>query len=255
MKQFYSAIILSFILTAVAVGFGVSADAFNQPVVSDSRIKTLVYNPNEVFRIVTNYGFQSNIEFGHNEHIETISIGDQEGWQVIPSDTHLFIRALTEVAHTNMTVITNKRTYQFDLFARSMSDIPDEELAYVIRFYYPEDNFDNRTNPSSPVGGEAASFPSQPSAGQQYNYNYTLSGPQSIAPIRVYDDGRRTYFQFASAGFRPQIFSVTPTGTEAPVTGEIQNDIIAIDAVGTNFTIKSDGQVVCVFNETRKNGF
>lgn len=231
------------------------AFAFNQPVVSDSRIKTLIYNPNEVFRIVTNYGFQSNIEFGHGERINAISIGDQAAWQIVPAETHLFIRALTEVAHTNMTVITDRRIYQFDLFARSMADIPDEELAYVMRFYYPEDNFDTRTNPSSPVmPSNSSAFPSQPTT-LQYNYNYTLSGPQSIAPIKVYDDGRKTYFQFATAGFKPQIYSVSPSGSELPVTGEVHSDIIAIDSVGTNFTIRSDGQVVCVFNENRKNGW
>ena len=35
-----------------------------QPITTDSRIKTLVFNANEVFNITTHYGYQSNIEFG-----------------------------------------------------------------------------------------------------------------------------------------------------------------------------------------------
>jgi len=34
-----------------------------QPITTDSRIKTLVFSPNEVFTITTHYGYQSNIEF------------------------------------------------------------------------------------------------------------------------------------------------------------------------------------------------
>jgi hypothetical protein len=86
-----------------------------QPITTDSRIKTLVFNPNEVFTITTHYGYQSNIEFGPKEVIDTISVGDRIGWQITPAGRRLFIRAQEENAHTNMTVITNLRAYQFDL--------------------------------------------------------------------------------------------------------------------------------------------
>lgn len=228
---------------AMAVGY-------NQPIVTDSRIKTLVYNPNEVFRIVTNYGFQSNIEFSPNERIMTISLGDQAAWQIIPSENTLFIRALIEVAHSNMTVITDKRKYQFDLFARSLADVPDEELSYVVRFYYPDDNFDTRVESSTPAySSPAASFPSAPADPSALNYRYSLSGPQNIAPVRVYDDGRSTYFQFAQSNFRPQIFMVNSAGRESPVNGYAQGDTIVVDAIGGNFTIRSGSDTVCVFNE------
>jgi hypothetical protein len=78
-----------------------------QPITTDSRIKTLVFNPNEVFTITTHYGYQSNIEFGPKEVIDTISVGDRIGWQITPAGRRLFIRAQEENAHTNMTVITN----------------------------------------------------------------------------------------------------------------------------------------------------
>jgi type IV secretory pathway VirB9-like protein len=114
--------------------------AFAQPIVSDSRIKTLVYNPNEVFTITTHYGYQANIEFGAREEIETVSVGDRVGWQIVPAGRRLFIRAMEENAHTNMTVITSRHSYQFDLRSSASDAVyGSEELVYVVRFFYPEE--------------------------------------------------------------------------------------------------------------------
>ena len=38
---------------------------------------------------------------------------------------------------TNMTIITNKRVYQFDIVAKELEDGNDKDLVYVIRFQYP----------------------------------------------------------------------------------------------------------------------
>ena len=118
-----------------------AAQAIAQPIVSDTRIKTLVYNPNEVFTITTHYGYQANIEFGAKEEIETVSVGDRVGWQIVPAGRRLFIRAMEENAHTNMTVITNRRAYQFDLRSSASNAVyGSEELVYVVRFFFPEES-------------------------------------------------------------------------------------------------------------------
>lgn len=110
------------------------------PITTDSRVKTFVYSENDVFTILTHYGYQSNIEFGKTESIKTVSVGDRIAWQVIPSGRRLFIKALEENANTNMTVVTNKRAYQFDLRASGQQPLqPNEELVYVVRFFYPDE--------------------------------------------------------------------------------------------------------------------
>ncbi|MFV9875925.1 MAG: TrbG/VirB9 family P-type conjugative transfer protein [Rickettsiales endosymbiont of Dermacentor nuttalli] len=115
------------------------------PITTDSRIKTYIYNENEVFLMLVHYGYQSSIEFGLGEEVETISVGDSYAWKITPVGRRLFIKPLEENMHTNMTVITNKRTYQFDI----MSKLPDEsfnkDLVYVVRFFYPYRTAGNRT--------------------------------------------------------------------------------------------------------------
>lgn len=39
---------------------------------------------------------------------------------------------------TNMTIITNKKTYQFDLVAKELESGDEKDLVYVIRFQYPK---------------------------------------------------------------------------------------------------------------------
>jgi type IV secretion system protein VirB9 len=36
-----------------------------------------------------------------------------------------------------MTVITNKRTYQFDVISKPIDENIDKDLVYVVRFFYP----------------------------------------------------------------------------------------------------------------------
>jgi type IV secretion system protein VirB9 len=105
---------------------------------TDSRIKTYIYNQNEVFLLVLHYGFQSHIEFGKNESIETITVGDSFAWKITPLDNRLFIKPMERNIRTNMTIITNKRTYQFDLVAKELESGDERDLVYVIRFQYPK---------------------------------------------------------------------------------------------------------------------
>lgn len=254
------------------------------PIVTDSRIKTFVYNENEVFTILTHYGYQSNIELGANEEIETVSVGDRVGWQIISTGRRLFIRAMEENAHTNMTVVTNKRAYQFDLRSSGQQALlPSEELVYVVRFYYPDEpgkmppapvvsaadivgsNFATSAaaplpapvgatplSPTTPTSAaSAASLNAAPiSPTSTINYNYTFAGPQSAAPLKIYDDGRATYFKLHSATERPQVAVIAASGEEMSVPTNVTADGVAVvNVVAPRFAIKNNGARVVVYNE------
>lgn len=251
------------------------------PIVTDSRIKTFVYNENDVFTILTHYGYQSNVEFGKGESVQTVSVGDRIGWQVVPAGRRLFIKAMEEKAHTNMTVVTNKRAYQFDLRASDQEPLhPNEELVYVVRFYYPEDNpgmpipaiysdamassympasvsavpvdpvtaTDTIMAPTIPNG--VSTPPSEVPAGMNYNYTYT--GPADAAPVKIYDDGRATYFSFSGAiKDLPEFFAITPDGKQLPVRPAYNNKGEAVIAIiAPRFAIRRGDANVMVYNET-----
>lgn len=105
---------------------------------TDSRIKTYTYNQNEVYLLTLHYGFQSHIEFAKNETIETLTVGDSYSWKIKPLGNRLFIKPMERNIHTNMTIITNKRTYQFDLVAKEFDQGDEGDLVYVVKFHYPK---------------------------------------------------------------------------------------------------------------------
>lgn len=127
-----------FLWVFVLMFFVPSAPASAEDLVRvDSRIKTLVFNENEVYSVITKIGYQTVIEIDKSEKIDTISIGDAVGWQITPSKNRIFIKPLLKNTTTNMSLITNKRAYQFELVSES-SDSKVSPHAYVVRFFYPD---------------------------------------------------------------------------------------------------------------------
>lgn len=115
----------------------VSAFDDDLSITTDSRIKTYIYNPNEVYLLVVHYGFQSQIEFSKGEEVKTISLGDAYSWKITPLENRLFVKPMEKNIRTNMTILTNKRSYQFDIVAQELDGEENQDLVYVVRFYYP----------------------------------------------------------------------------------------------------------------------
>ncbi len=216
------------------------------PLTTDSRIKTFVYNENEVFHITVHYGYQSNIEFAKGEEIETLSIGNSYSWKITPVGRRLFLKALEGAARTNMTIITNKHTYQIELESKDPNDALDEELVYVVRFFYPEDSFDR-----PPVKISSQIFvPQEFKTKQNYNFNYSLSGPDSIAPMKVFDDNKYTYLKFSNNNaIIPQIFVINSNKSEARTSYSRQGEYIVIKKLVNKLALRLNKDVVYVFNE------
>ena len=113
------------------------------PIVTDSRIKTLVYSPTEIFSLKFHYNYQSYIEFPRDEKFKIVSLGDSSAWNIKQVDNRLFIKPKQAGVITNMTIITSKRSYHLEIESsnKSFKDI-DNNLSFVVRFYYPDTAYD-----------------------------------------------------------------------------------------------------------------
>ncbi len=270
----------AFLLAAAAVQpHPARAEDLAVPIATDSRIKTFIYNENDVFSLMTHYGYQANVEFGPKEIIETVSVGDRVAFQIIPAGRRLFIRPMEEDARTNMTVITNLHAYQFDLKSTASTKTSKEELVYVARFFYPGDSQAGapqvHAHQPPPLPEPAAAPPPQaygeygeaqayagdreeyggnPGSGRQeqqgYNFMYSVTGPDTLAPIRMYDDGRSTYLSFRQPdGFAPRLFEVTGGGREVPLPYRMADGMLIVDKVLPRLTIRHNNEYVCVYND------
>lgn len=222
--------------------FNQNSNALETPVAIDSRIKTLIYSENEVFRLVVHYGYQSSIEFQEGEEVQTISVGNNYAWTLTPIGRRLFIKPLEDNILTNMTILTNKKAYQFEIQSKPLSNSVDEELVYVVRFFYPEEGFDNQR--PEVQSHDVESLP----VIKPYNFNYTLSGPESLAPIKVFDDGINTFFKF------PKDLQTLPTVSlkmkdAQPLELRKRGEYVVVNTTAKEFVLAKKDEVVNVYNE------
>lgn len=136
MKSYFRHFMIKLIFISILLSF--SSVRSDEPITTDSRVKTYVYNENEIYPLKIFYGYQTSIEFAKGEEVSTISMGDSYAWQITPVGRRIFVKPLEENMHTNMTILTNKRAYQFDLFSKKIEGEFDSDLVYVMRFYYPD---------------------------------------------------------------------------------------------------------------------
>lgn len=225
-----------------------------RPISTDSRLRVITYSPEEVFKFVGYYNYQASIELAKDEEVVSISMGDTTGWQIVPSGSRIFLKPIEENAHTNMTLITNKRTYFFELYAEEAKDMRDPNMVFSVKFLYPDDDGDN----SDVRHYNASNKNSLPdlSSPEKYNFNYTMTGNNEIAPIKIFDDGDFTYLQFRNMNAEmPAIFGVDDDLREYVINYRIIESklpTVVIEKVYNKLTLRSSKKITCIFNEAFK---
>ncbi|MCA1657726.1 MAG: TrbG/VirB9 family P-type conjugative transfer protein, partial [Verrucomicrobiaceae bacterium] len=85
---------------------------------ADPRYSARPFVANEIVTLHAKPGIESAVAFAPDEHIENIAVGNSASWEVNPNKRAnvVFVKPTkTRAPRTNMTVITNQRTYLFDL--------------------------------------------------------------------------------------------------------------------------------------------
>lgn len=239
--------LLYFILTILTISFEAHALREARATAIDSRLRVLNYSPYDVFKFEGFYGYQSSIELARGESVEQISMGDTMAWQIVPIGHRIFLKPIEPNATTNMTVITNIRTYHFELHAKEVDSINDPDLVFTVQFLYSddEDSFENANAPLSVPEGPDLSNSSK------YNFNYTISGSELIAPIKIFDDGEFTYFEFRNKNAEyPAFFKVNRDNTETLVNYRISGNYVIVEQVASRFTLRMGKEITCVYNES-----
>jgi type IV secretion system protein VirB9 len=220
------------------------AISISRPVGNESRIRVINYVPNSVISFTGHYNYHSIIEFGLDEEISTITMGDSSSWQLNPSGNRIFLKPVGLNAVTNMTVITSKRTYFFEMHAEYATSISDSNLAFITKFMYPDGQLGVPQSVSNSSGLDLG----KPT---QYNFHYKISGKATyIEPILVFDDGRFTYFKFKDINADiPSIFIVDQNQNESLINYRVSDGYVVVERVTPKFTLRYGRDIICVFNE------
>lgn len=215
-----------------------------RPIATDSRIRTVRYSPNEVYQFVGHYGYQSTIEFAVDEKVLTVSIGDSISWMINPSGNRIFLKPIEQNALTNMTVITDRYTYLFELHAEETQDIRDPNMVFVMRFVYPQ------SDANSVDFSQFEPMPDFEKHPEKYNFSYTIRGSNVIEPVRIFDDGQFTFFEFRDKNAEiPAFFRVDSAGNEELVNFRKRGDFIVVERVTSRFTLRRGADILCIYNE------
>jgi len=222
----------------------------------DPRLVERLYNPDEVVRIEGRTNVQTTIRFDADEHIENVAIGDSQAWQVTPNKRAnlLFVKPLADRAATNMTVITDRHTYLFDLVASPANRRP----LYVLAFAYPDKPEDEQRDDGSgtppaqepnPVELAAANDPYAVADPARLNFAWISKGDRKLLPSQIYDDGTATFLTWPKDTAMPAILVKDHKGVEGPVNFAVRGDVIVVDGVPREIVLRSGEDDAMLTNE------
>nr|WP_260610133.1 TrbG/VirB9 family P-type conjugative transfer protein [Sphingomonas sp. IC081] len=215
------------------------------PALADERLVERPFADNQVVRIDGKAGVQATIAFGKGESIENVAVGDSQTWQITPNKRAdlLFVKPLEASARTNMTVVTNRHTYFFDLVASAKA-----RPLYMLRFTYKDEPAE--TAPAIPgaalaglepseraiAEGDAMAMPADPAA---LNFAWKRTGAPRLLPARVYDDGLSTYLLWPENTAVPAILVQNEKGEEGPVNYAVRGQTIVVAEVPRLIILRS----------------
>ena len=208
------------------------------PAHAEGRSEEFTYSPNRVYTVVGQRAIQTLIQFAEDETIENIALGDAAAWQVTPNKraNMLFIKPLYARGRTNMTVVSNRRRYLFDLSIVG----PKGHAIYAIQFLYPDDQLASsllaRQAEEALASEAAAATPEPPKP--ELNTSWGMNGDSKLRPARIYDDGEATYIAWSASTELPGIFGFGDDGKEGPVNFTVRGDYLVVDGVAPRYVLR-----------------
>jgi type IV secretion system protein VirB9 len=209
-----------------------------RPGYGDPHIQSVAYDPDKVVLLRGVLGYQMMLEFSPDERLESVSIGDSLGWQVTPNRNAnlLFLKPIERNAATNMNVVTSLRRYSFELRV-APKGARTGTAPYVVRFAYPQ-------------VAMATPLPPPPDPPpEERNRAYAVTGSVENTPVRIFDDGRMTYFAWAPRASVPAIFAVTADGRESLVNSGMREGYTVVEQLAPRFVLRNGKQIATVTNQ------
>jgi type IV secretion system protein VirB9 len=218
----------------------------------DSRIRVAAYNGDEVYKLRGFVGYQIDLEFETGETFTGLGAGDLEGLSFVGQDNHLFLKPKAAKVATNLTVLTNRRHYQFDYTALSQRPAAEDQgVIYSLRFTYAP--------PPSQAAAEAAakrvdSELENASTHRPQNGDYWYCGQPTLRPVAASDDGVHTRLKFAANAELPAIFVRNDDGSESLLNFNIEAGDVIVHRVARRFILRRGKLTGCVVNQSFVGG-
>jgi len=225
----------------------------------DPRVRVVDYNAMNVVKLSTFYGVSTHVQFADGEVIKNVAVGDDQAWKVVPKENHLFIKPQATNADTNVTVVTDKRTYQFALVVqpRPVKDSTawsDPNLIFSLTFHYPDDEAAKlaanakKETLKARLGEVKTKLSDAKKEGQ--NLDYWVAGSEEISPTAARDDGRFIYLKFSNNRDMPAVYTVDAAGNESLVNTNVDGNTIVVQRLAYKLKLRKGNSVASVINKS-----
>ena len=213
----------------------------------DTRIRTAPYSAEQVYRLYGYVGYQIDIEFSPGERFLGLAAGDMNALAFKAEGNHLFVKPRRARVHTNLTILTSRREYQFDYSASRGPPNPTlGEVIYALKFTYPA----SRSRREAMRAAKAISSDLAHASRERFrNVDYWYCGAADLKPVAAFDDGVRTYLKFGARSELPAIFVKSADGSESLVNFAVMRGDIVIQRVAQRFVLRRGALTGCIVNE------
>lgn len=222
--------------------------AAQQYIEPDNRVVMHTYSDRAVFDLTGHMGYVTTIEFG--ERITGVTVGDPGGWDITPlgNRTLLSVKPLEPASRTNMTVIgSSGRVYTFRLEAHE-GYVSDKNITYRVAFRYPGEEAARLAALEEQFPSGDPRKPENLIAPGDLNFDYAYRGDDDFRPVRAFDDGVKTYFQWPENRRSPAIFIVDAEGRESLVNYSVRGGYFVVHSVARQFTLRDGSVATCIYN-------
>jgi type IV secretion system protein VirB9 len=219
----------------------------------DSRVRSVTYDPDEVYRVRGYVGYQIDLQFADGEEFVGMGAGDTGAVDAAAERNHLFIKPKQEKVGTNITILTNRRHYHFDYTVlRKPADSRAEDVIYSLRFTYPQDEADRAA--ADRLTARVEERLRVAASARPKNMAYWYCGSEAIRPVSAFDDGVHTHLKFAVQSELPAIFVKNDDKSESLINLNIDRDEVVIHRVARQLVIRRGQLVGCIVNKAFGGG-
>ncbi len=220
----------------------------------DPRIRTVPYSVNEIYRLRGYVGYQIDVQFARGERFVGLGVGDAKGIAFAAEANHLFLKPSAAHVATDLTVLTNRRTYLFEYSAGPERPDPDgADVIFALRFEYPHSSARARrgTRRAAQVAADLAAARRL----RPRNFDYWYCGAPSLRPLRAWDDGVDTTLVFGARTELPAVFVRNADGSESLVNFEVRSaGQVVIERVARRLILRLGKQSGCIVNRAFSGG-
>ena len=193
------------------------------------------YSESTIFQAYAAPGLVTDIVLEPGENLVAVASGDTARWVIGDTtsgagetrQTHVLVKPYSAGLTTNLVITTDRRTYHVRLVSTSATALSS------MRWTYPQDELLALRRKAE--AAQAAAPIATGLAIEQLHFNYTISGGRPAwRPLRVFDDGSKTYVEFPASlanGEAPPLFVVGADGKAELVNYRLRERFYVVDRI------------------------